>query len=347
MTIITVNPIEDERWHDLIQRHRSDVFHSPAWIRAVMKTYGWEAQAYLVLDDNGQVVAGVPFCVIEDLRGKRVICFPFSDATDPLVEDMATWHALLEKLQSHNADILVRSLHNRIPAEDGIGEVAKQAAWHGMDLQRDIDDIWMSLSGSARRAIRKSEKSGVEIHTATDESGMRQFFELHMGIRKGKYRLLAQPYDLFKNIWYELVEPGHGAVLLATVDGEVVAGNVYLEWKDTLTYKFSASNSDFQNHRPTDALIWSGIKYGVEKGYHVLDFGLSDLDQPGLVAYKNKFATEEKRINFVRYDLDLPPTITQQQVRTLFPTLTDLFTDERVPDDISEKAGELLYKFFA
>ena len=36
----------------------------------------------------------------------------------------------------------------------------------------------------------------------------------------------------------------------------------------------------------------------------------------------------------------------QQQIRGLLPHLTDLFTDRSVPDSVTEKAGDLLYRFF-
>ena len=65
-----------------------------------------------------------------------------------------------------------------------------------------------------------------------------------------------------------------------------------------------------------------------------------------LVRYKRKFATEEKTISFLRHDPNDGPTYQEQQLSQLFPQLTDLFTDESVPDTITEKAGKILYRFF-
>lgn len=98
--------------------------------------------------------------------------------------------------------------------------------------------------------------------------------------------------------------------------------------------------------RPNDLLIWEGIKYGKAQGYTDLDFGLSDWDQEGLVQYKRKYATEEKTISFLRYSPNGASTEQERQLRGLFSQLTDLFTDEAVPDDVTEKAGNVLYHLF-
>jgi len=108
---------------------------------------------------------------------------------------------------------------------------------------------------------------------------------------------------------------------------------------------FSAARRDALSLRPNDLLVWEGIKYGKSLGDRYLDLGLSDWDQDGLIAFKRKFATQEKTISFLEYQ----PTGAARQPSLppeLLPTLTQLFTDPTVPDLITEKAGELLYRFF-
>ncbi len=136
--------------------------------------------------------------------------------------------------------------------------------------------------------------------------------------------------------------------MLARVEGEVVAGVLFLEWKDTLYYKFNASNPTFSDRRPNDAIMWAGIEYGRKRGHRRMDLGLSDWDQEGLVRYKRKYASEEKTISFLSHQPQgvAAPTGAARRVR-LMKTLTDLFTDEGVPDEITEQAGAALYGYFA
>ena len=78
---------------------------------------------------------------------------------------------------------------------------------------------------------------------------------------------------------------------LAVVDGRPVAGALYLVWQDTVYYKFGASQAEYLALRPNDALHWQLIRWAHDRGLRALDWGLSDLDQPGLVAYKRKWAS--------------------------------------------------------
>jgi CelD/BcsL family acetyltransferase involved in cellulose biosynthesis len=142
------------------------------------------------------------------------------------------------------------------------------------------------------------------------------------------------------------VEEESGLLMTAIHQNQIIGCVFFLEWKDILYYKFNASSPEHLEHRPNDLLIWEGIQYAKAKGYTYLDFGLSDWDQEGLVQYKRKFATDEKAISFLRHEPEGMPAQPGQQMRSLLPLLTDLFTDESMPDCVTEKAGELLYRFF-
>ena len=134
--------------------------------------------------------------------------------------------------------------------------------------------------------------------------------------------------------------------MLAIYEGKIVAGDFFLEWKDTLYYKFNASLLDDLSHRPNDLLIWQGIQEGKSRGLAYLDFGLSDIDQEGLIRYKRKFGTEEKTISFLRHAPNGPPTPVEKEMRDLLSKLTNRFTDQLVPDLVTERAGEDLYRLF-
>lgn len=346
MKIISVDPQTNPLWQQLIQTHPSDAFHSPEWLQVLAETYGLEVQAYILLDGIGQPVAGLPFCRIADLKGERLVTLPFSDYCDPLVDDPDHWRCLSTQLLGEHHLYTIRCLHNDLPLADPRFTRVNQAKWHGLNLQPDLETLWQGLHSSARRAIRKAEKQGVVVQVAQDMEALRAFFELHLGVRKYKYHLLAQPYRFFENIWRHFIEEGRGALMVATFEDEIVGGVLFLEWKDGLYYKFNASSPAQLSVRPNDLLIWEGIQYAKAKDLTYLDFGLSDWDQEGLVRYKRKFATEEKTISFLRYSPNGGPTQQAQQMGNLLPQLTQLFTDETVPDQVTEKAGDVLYQFF-
>lgn len=348
MNVVCVNPITDRSWQRLVDSHpRSSLFHSPAWLSVLHETYGFEVIAYVQIDHTGEPIAGIPFCRISDIRGQRTVSLPFSDFCDPLIDTAEQWHALTAAPMATETQVIVRCLHNDIPLNDDRFQVVNRAVWHGMSLDNDIDSLWSGIEGSARRAIRKAQRADVRVRLAEDDETLKAFFDLHLRIRKYKYGLLAQPFRFFENIWRRLIVAQQGTLMVAEHQGDIIAGVIFLRWKDTLIYKFSASDQNALNLRGTDLLIWEGIRHGQTQGCHQLDFGLSDLDQDGLIRYKRKFSSEEKTISFLSTSAQHVPTPAQQQARELLPGLTRLFTDESVPDHLTSEAGDLLYQFFA
>lgn len=348
MNILEIDPTTDPKWQALVESRESSVFHSSEWLRVLSETYDMPIRAHVMLNGaGGEASAGIPFVRIADMRGKRIRSLPFSDFCDPLVDDLEQWTPLIDRLIAEDAPILVRCVHNDVPLQDERFELVKKAKWHGVDLQRDVEEIWASLGSAARRAIRKAEKSGVTVRIADKPEDMRAFFELHLQIRKQKYRLLAQPYKFFAKIWEHFMAEDKGVLMLAVVDDKIIGGVPFLKWQDTFTYKFNTSHLDYLEYRPNDLVIWEGIQYGARNGFKLFDFGLSDWEQDGLIRFKQKFATVEKTLSFMEYEPEFEPTVAQKQAGGLFPQLTDLFTEEAVPDDITEQAGDLLYRFFA
>ncbi|HEV2124383.1 MAG TPA: hypothetical protein VGW38_16640, partial [Chloroflexota bacterium] len=68
-------------------------------------------------------------------------------------------------------------------------------------------------------------------------------------------------------------------------------------------------------------------------------------DQESLLRYKRKYASEEKAITFLRAGPS--PLGEEAAVRDTLRQLTDLLTAETVPDEVTAKAGDTLYRFFA
>lgn len=347
MQILQVDPITDPIWQHLVDRVPSSVFHSPAWLKVLHDTYGIETGGWVLCDSLGTPGAGLPFCRISDMVGERIVSLPFSDYCDPLVGDEEQWNCLIGELLAERWPIIVRCLHSSLPRADQRFALVKEAKWHGVDLHPDVSTLWARLHPSSRRAIAKAHREGVIVRAAQGAEDLQAFFALHLKLRKYKYRLLAQPFRFFENIWRQFIVPGDGVLLLAIYRDTIIGGVLFLKWKDTLYYKFNASAASDLAYRPNDLLMWEGIQYAKAQNCSYLDFGLSDLDQEGLVRYKRKYATEEKVISFLRCAPNEIITQQQKQLPNLLSQLTDLFTDESAPDSLTDKAGEILYRFFA
>jgi CelD/BcsL family acetyltransferase involved in cellulose biosynthesis len=346
--LLVADPRTDSRWRDLARGPAGHLFISPPWISAVCATYGFRPSCRILVDPDGSVRSGLAWVPVDDMCGPRALSLPFSDRADPVLRDAADWAQLGAGLARPDVPYTLRCFDDAVPAlrAGSPGELgrAAAAAWHGTWLDADVSGTHARLSSHARRNIRLAERAGVTVCLHTDRAAVRRFHDLHQRLRRDKYRLLAQPLELFERIWAEFA-PSDGIVTaLAHAGGEVVAGAVFLVWEDVLYYKFGASLREHLALRPNDAVFWAGLRLATERGLRLVDWGLSDLDQPGLVAYKRKWAPEERVIATLRAGGESAPPAREQ--RALLGRLTELLTDPAVPDAVTARAGALLYRYF-
>ncbi len=331
------------QWPDIARHRFGSLFSSPYWISAVAGTYDFSINAS-VRTNGGRIEAAIPYCRISDLRGDRIVSLPFSDYCDPLVTDAKTWNQLIAPLLAEKIPISLRCLRSNVPIADDRFQRKVPALWHGVDLTRSGEDLWNGLHSSARQNVRKAQASGVVVRDGRTIEDMRIFHRMHCMLRKSKYRLLAQPLAFFENIFHEFAKTDGVHVLIAERNSEPIAAIVLLEWNGTLYYKFNASLD--QRYCPNDLLAWHALQYGRQRGMVQFDFGLSDLEQPGLIRYKRKFATDEQEISFLQWRPEGYANPKGDQAGQILSQVTNWLTDATVPDEITRTAGEKLYRFF-
>ncbi|MBV9111229.1 MAG: GNAT family N-acetyltransferase [Hyphomicrobiales bacterium] len=336
---------QPEMWRAIAHHPLNSLFSSQCWTEAVVRTYGFKVSASMKgVQNDGKADGAILYCHLSDLKGERIVCGPFSDYCDPLISDVDTWRELVAPLISLGLPITLRCLSNQLPAKDERFVKVSEAAWHGIDIARPELEIWGGFLGAARQNIRKAQRSGVKIRASRELHDLHVFYEMHCHIRKSKYRLLPQPFVFFENLHGSFAENNSLTVLLAEVGGSPVAATVFLECGGTLYYKFNASLES--RLCPNDLLVWEGIRIGQSRGLKLLDFGASDLDQPGLIRFKRKFATVERRIFRLQFEPEGYPDRRVSAVNKTLSSLTHWLTDPSVPDPITQAAGADLYAVF-
>ena len=342
---VTVNPGTDPRWSSLAGGPAGSLFGSPPWILALVDAYGFNVAADLVVGAGGDPVAGMAHAEVRDLRGDRVVSLPFCDRLDPVADD-STWGSLIGPLLDRAVPIELRVLDAGPPRRDTRFQQVGELAWHATDLERPEDDILAGLHPSIRQHLRAAHRHGVTVRLGDGVDDVRRFHALHRATRKHKYHLLAQPITFFEHLHERFAPSGDLVVALASHEGDVIAGTLCLRWGDVLYYKFAASDAGRLSVRPNESLAWECLRLGQEWGCRRFDWGVSDLDQPGLVGYKRKYATEERRVVVLRHTPEGFDPGPEAHAGPVLRALTELLTREDVPDEVTQRAGEVLYRFF-
>jgi CelD/BcsL family acetyltransferase involved in cellulose biosynthesis len=343
-TVVTADPRTDERWGALAATTQGSLFTSPPWIRAVCDTYGFDPCARIAIDGQGRPTDGFAWVTVGGLREDRLVSLPFCDRAEPFVSDPAVALSLMDDALDSAMPFTLRCFDSASPSDERLVRT-KEAAWHGSSLGTTVSELHRSLSSGARRNIAAAHANGVRVEAFTGMDAVSDYHRLHVSLRRRKYRLLAQPLELFERIWAEFSARDGIVTLLAYLDEQPIAGAIYLAWGDTLYYKFGASLAETLPLRPNDAIFWNALCWANEHGFRTMDWGLSDLDQPGLVAYKRKWGSTERRIVTLRSPgPDREPSGGKGNV---LAELTDLLTEDAVPDHIAARAGAILYRYFA
>ena len=63
MSIQVINPLSDDRWDALVDRHpRASVFHQRGWLEALERTYGYKPLALTSAPEGQPLKDGIVLC---------------------------------------------------------------------------------------------------------------------------------------------------------------------------------------------------------------------------------------------------------------------------------------------
>jgi CelD/BcsL family acetyltransferase involved in cellulose biosynthesis len=146
------------------------------------------------------------------------------------------------------------------------------------------------MTSACRRAIRKSEKSGVTIEIADDDGFACAFYEQlrEVFLRQG----LVPTYGIerVQTLIRHLQPTGMLLLLRARdADGRCVATGIFPAFNDMMFFWGCASFREHQHLRPNEALHWHAIRYWKQRGVTRYDLG-------GHMDYKEKYGGVEVSI---------------------------------------------------
>lgn len=305
-----INPIIDhELWDHLISAHsNATVFHTSAWAKVLNKTYN-HRPFYLQLKNKNEKTSLLPIMEVNSpILGRRGVCLPFSDLCRPLYRNDADLIVIKDFVENLAAKRKWKYFELRddafsVPDSTTSEEpVAPTFLSHELDLSIGCERLFANFSSSTRRALRKSEKSQLEVRIECTENAMQNFFKLHTLTRR-RHGLPPQPYRFFHNIHKELIDKGLGFVVSAfqKKKDQPIAASVFLNYEKRAIYKFGASDEKEWNLRPNNLVMWESIKHLIETGNERLHFGRTIPNQDGLRRFKLSWGVEEKIIKYIQF----------------------------------------------
>jgi lipid II:glycine glycyltransferase (peptidoglycan interpeptide bridge formation enzyme) len=216
--------------------------------------------------------------------------------------------------------------------------VASQSYWfHTLDLTPSLDQVFRNLHKNCmQRRIRRAEREQLSYEKGCSEGLIDDFYRLLM-ITKRRHHLLPQPRAWFRNL-VACMSP-NVEIRLVRKDSIPIAAILTLKHRSTVVYKYGCSDEKFHHLAGMPFLFWKLIKECKTAGAEQIDFGRTDLENDGLIRFKDRLGTTRRRLTYFRYsestrETDVPVS-DLHAMRGLFSVL---------PDALSSRAGDLVYR---
>jgi len=291
-------PISMLEWDRIISLNpQALLFHTSIWLNLLSEVYGcsWHP---LGIWDNGQLIGGFPLQIHK--------LGPFRLAGSPLMQVIASTPflgpsvpleiipSILPALEEYLSVAHIAHIEIAYPNEV---DVSPYLAW-GYTAEvcdtvileiggRSQANIWNGLSSSCRRAIRKAENGPILIIEPQDGNFIPAYYSLCQEVYRFAGRTPHLGLDFYSVLWNRLSSSGYLKVLLAALDDMIIAGALFLVYKDTVYYLSGASREAALSLRPNNLLQWHFIEWASAHGFQKYDLGGAVV--PGITRFKLSF----------------------------------------------------------
>jgi len=342
---IVDDPAEDAQWSSLVDRHpAATVFHSQGWLRALRQTYGYRPFV-ITASPGSRIDNGLAACRVHTWQSRRLVSLPFSDHCDPLLAGSDDLTEMLPSLMAEAQNCGAASVELRPTAMVGhaFGHAAgacglqpgEKYSFHKLDLRAGAGEISRRFHHSTQRALRRADREGLTYEAGASERLLAAFYRL-LRMTRRRHALPPQPVAWFRNLFANL---GDAAVIhVASKHSEPIASILTLSFKNTIYYKYGGSNAAHHRLGGMPFLFWRVIQDASRRGLEELDLGRSDIDQPGLIAFKEHLGARQSPLHYYRYPAR------RESARNALLSRAARRVLAQLPDPALDLAGRLLYR---
>jgi hypothetical protein len=341
--VYTFNPLVGPRWREFVGRHaQASVFHTPQWLEAVRRTYGYAPVVYTTCPPTASLTSGIVFCRVSSwLTGRRMVCLPFADHCEPLVEGPEDWNEFSKFLPALIARencqyVEIRPLRSDLVTGPGLDK-GRSFFLHVLDLRPTLEDLFRGFhKDSTQRKIRRADREALGYEQGRSEVLLNKFYRLLLLTRR-RHKLPPHPIEWFRNLIACLGD--RLTIRVASHQGRPVASILTLSYRETLVYKYGCSDASSHNLGAMQFLFWKAIQEAKEGSFQKFDLGRSDLDNAGLITFKERWGATRSTLTYVRCSARRLRSITDGYGMRL---AKEVFA--RMPDGLLTTAGKLLYR---
>ena len=156
-------------------------------------------------------------------------------------------------------------------------------------LENSITENLSKFKSTHRTAVRKAEKSGVEVKLSDDFASFYEILKKNLSIRHG----VSPTHTLDELVYLKELFPDKIHLFGAFIENKMVAGVVNFTVTENVVLAFYISHDeDYQESRPINLLFYKIFEWAIKEKFAVFDFGIFTVDEKpnmGLARFKENF----------------------------------------------------------
>jgi lipid II:glycine glycyltransferase (peptidoglycan interpeptide bridge formation enzyme) len=306
------NP-DKETWSEFVYNHpHSNIYQTPEMAEVYRGTKNYEPISLAVVDDTDKILAVMLAVVIKEIDGflgsfsaRSIIqggplCVENDEGIKALTIMLEEYGKLIKKRALYSE---IRNMHDTSQFKYQFRELGYNFEDHLnflIDLNKPTDEIWGKISRSMRKNIKRAQKKGVRVEELEDRELISTFYEFLEDVyHQAKVPLVDVSF--FYSVYDILVKKNMAKFHLAKYNRKYIGGRLSLMYNKTIYADYVGVPNRHKNLHANPLLNWHVLKWGLENGYHIFDFGGAGKPNKnyGVREFKRQFGG--KLVNFGRY----------------------------------------------
>ncbi|MGH9679877.1 MAG: lipid II:glycine glycyltransferase FemX, partial [Candidatus Acidiferrales bacterium] len=210
---------------------------------------------------------------------------------------------------------------------------------HLLDLRPAADVLLKSFhKNHIQRKIARAQKEELRIESGRSAKLLDDFYRL-MIITRRRHGIPPQPVAWFRNVLDCL---GEQAAVRVAYQGDIPVASIFtINHAKTMVYKYGCSDGAYNSMGGTPFLFWDAMQEAKKQGLEEFDFGRSEIENEGLVSFKDNWTGARTGLRYYRY----PFAASQESSRgKSWKMKMAEQVCGRLPDACLTLAGRLLYR---
>jgi CelD/BcsL family acetyltransferase involved in cellulose biosynthesis len=294
MEVVTLT---DHQWEAYLDRLPAYSFlATPAWSQILAEGLGYKWQALCYRFPDVEVL--LPIATRRNRIGE-LDCrsMPFGMYGGPLIVGGDPSSDLSRHATAIAADLRRRVGFGYLVAYPGpyrhlaLPRAYELTITHVVDLSQGIEAVWRRMDKDARNQVRQAERAGVNVRIDNSLAAFSAYYNmLDASARRWGLSQAEHPWSLFEAVCNH-AESGRVALWLATLEGTLAAGALFVYGKGEAFYLSGAMYKELGHCRPNNLVQWRALQDAEARGYWLYNMG-AGAHLTGVRKFKESFGAE-------------------------------------------------------